>query len=761
MSVSGMTDPSAEDWRDGDDFDAHVERIWADAKADGVEETLVAERTRVIFGHGLDIVGIATTSEPCRIVIHGLIPGTKEKHVASIVRRFGNATSIDVGDTAVGAVSASVVFEEMGDAEAAQRALNGARVGEGGDAILSAGFARKHSRTLARSRTVTVTWSAPSLTALLHFRTRNDALAALKALEGATLYGRPVDVSFDNRRQQSAYFSVWVGNLYEKTSKRDLERLFAISSMVTDITFGKIEFPSSQRKLAIRNALAVHGRVEEFTVINYDDKSATVYQAVARFKRAADATKAILALNGNELPAIRSTITVRPLYACRITLHPDLYSIVAQRIHHLVNTCNRDDTIIDMDGGRSVRMDVDTPSANGVPSSLRISGTDPISVARYKQNVERILDGEPIIEESGSIVWSPFFISTAGKEFLASIKEETGGNATILPDPRRHVLRLYGDYESKEWARATVLELYKRVSHMRTRLPVPKGAIRAILLRGGVENVRARSGADDAVLDIAGGVVDLVGDEDCIRRAREVLFECALESQDLVSHAECPLCGCELEDTIEMPNCGHRFCRRCWVAYVTGAAEAESFPVLCPGGCGQPVSIAMIEELFEDDDLMDALLETCVRSFVVRHGGYDFCPTPGCDEVYTVTRRGFDGEGEGDLEPIVFECSGCFAKVCTSCRVQMHDGLTCRDHLSLIEESEAERRSSSSEVRICPSCHSNLPDVATRNGGAHVECPRCRTHLCCLCMTDFLNAEDCFNHVLDSHGLLDRHGDGL
>ncbi|KAJ3037273.1 hypothetical protein HDV00_001838 [Rhizophlyctis rosea] len=783
---TALTERSEDSWGVGDEFELKAERIWTEAKADGLEETLVAERTRVVFGRGLEILSVATAPEPCRIVIHGLIPGTNEKHVASIVKRFGTITSIHVEETAAGSVSASIVFEEVTEAEAAQRALNGARIGDGGDAILSAGFARKHTRDLARSRTVTITWPAPFLTALLHFRTRNDAQAALKALEGATLHGRPVDVSFDNKRQQT-FFSVWVGNLYEKTTKRDLERLFSISSMVTDISFGKIEFPSAQRKLAIRKALAAHGRVEEFTVLNYDDKSATIYQAVARFKRATDAAKAASALNGVELPAIRSTITVRALYASRFILQQDLYPLVVQKVQSLINTCNRDETIIDIEGSRTVQIDMDPDpplDTNAAPINVHIHGTDPISVARYQQCLERILDGEPIVEESGSILWSPFFISIAGRAFLASIKEQSG--ATILPDARRHMLRVYGEYESRDWARGMVLEQFRRVTHLSTRLPIPKGAIRAILTRGGVENVRARSGADDAILDLKNGSIDLVGDEDCIRRAREVFFECALESQDLVSHAECPLCGCELEDAIEMPGCGHRFCRRCWVAYVTGEAESEGYPLLCPERqCQAAVSVGIIEDVLDDDDLCDALLETCVRAHVARHGDlFDFCPTWGCGEVYTISRLNGDGHGldgvAGNMagggngnggadigrerEPIVFECPGCFTHVCTSCRVQMHDGLSCAQHLALLAEAEAERRGSRGDndgISLCPCCHADLSQAVARNGGAHVECARCRVHICCLCTADFVNAEDCFNHVLDSHGLLDRGAQAL
>ncbi|KAJ3294768.1 hypothetical protein HK104_003308 [Borealophlyctis nickersoniae] len=766
-------------------YDEDAERLWEEAKADGAEETLVAERTRAVFARGAEIVRIASLPELCRIVVRGFMPGTKDEHVMSIMKRFGVVTDSCVVETAIGSVSTSVVFEETAAAAAAVRALNGAKIGDGGDggdAVLTAGFARRHGPSMGQSRTVFLSWPNPTRTAWLHFRNRSDAQSATKALEGQSLHGRPVEFKFDPKaRQQNNYFSVWVGNLYEKTTKRDLERLFAISSLVTDISFGKIEVTSSQRKSAVRQALSAFGRLEEFTVLNMEDKSATVCEAVVRFRHDSSAANAIDVMNGQELTGYRGIITtLRPLFAYRFIIPHDLYLLVNNDIQVIINQSANDATILDDDGSRTAVIAIHHPQAGSTdPAILRIHGTNAISVARYKYAIERILDGEPLVEESGSMLWTSFLTTPAGLHFLATVAIQTG--ATVIPDARRRVLRIYGEEQRRSWARQLVLEHVHRLSTLRCRLPIPSGALRAVLRRGGSEHVRERSGADDATLDLGKRSIILVGDEETVRRARDVLLECALESQDLVSHAECPLCGCEMEDPIETQACGHRFCRVCFVAYVVGATDCESFPLCCPADrCGVPINVSTIEEVVEDDTLLDCLLESCVRAHVGKHTDrYDFCPTPGCPEVYTARPRyipptpaplvsptsdttPMDEDAIPHPPSIVFECPTCFSTVCTSCRVYMHHGLTCAEHHDLLLQADNERRDAEAAMgktnqeedvtRPCPSCGADLPDVAARSGGGHVECARCRVHVCWVCMGVFGAAEDCFNHVLEAHG---------
>ncbi len=179
--------------------------------------------------------------------------------------------------------------------------------------------------------------------------------------------------------------------------------------------------------------------------------------------------------------------------------------------------------------------------------------------------------------------------------------------------------------------------------------------------------------------------------------------------------------------------CGHVYCRSCLQHLLRSTPSSGFVSMHCiaekpdedkTGSCGMAIPYDTIRELLSGDE-EDKLLEASFLSYINERPEFHYCPTPDCQMIY---RTGSDGT--------VLRCPSCLARVCSACHVEFHEGLDCasyRDNLSGGDDAYRKWREQNN-VKACPKCKTDLE----KNGGCnHMTCPRCRTHMCWVCMQTF------------------------
>jgi hypothetical protein len=187
-------------------------------------------------------------------------------------------------------------------------------------------------------------------------------------------------------------------------------------------------------------------------------------------------------------------------------------------------------------------------------------------------------------------------------------------------------------------------------------------------------------------------------------------------------------------------SCGHRWCKACLVAYLTAAADTRSFPISCLGNqgrCTEFIPMRVVRKVLPPGDF-DALASAAFHTYVQsRPGEYHYCPTPDCPQAYPTGPRN---------DPL--SCPSCLARICSTCHVEYHEGVTCADR-----EDGGDRLFQEwmriHDVKKCPGCHAPIERAAGCN---HMTCTRCHTHTCWVCLETFPQGQGIYDHMREFHG---------
>jgi len=113
---------------------------------------------------------------------------------------------------------------------------------------------------------------------------------------------------------------------------------------------------------------------------------------------------------------------------------------------------------------------------------------------------------------------------------------------------------------------------------------------------------------------------------------------------------------------------------------------------------------------------------------------YQFCITPNCENIHS------------SLERVVF-CSECKVSICTRCKVEEHEGLTCQENQTAKAPPDQERNKILEDIFTlkCPRCRKAFLDF---DGCFALKCSSCPCAFCAWCLTDC--GEDAHPHVMSS-----------
>jgi hypothetical protein len=586
------------------------------------------------------------------------------------------------------------------------------------------------------SRKVKVSWYAPSIIAWAHYRTIAAAKDHEKKLEGRTFNGRNISASFQTPgHRQTRSFSVEIKGLPIDADEFHLKKFCGTAS----VTLG---LPSYDREVGIMDVRRRLGTLDSFDVLPADSMKAKV-TAFAQFCSADSAAAAVRDLHNVPQAFIKGS----PLWLEQV--HSVKYSIPAQQL----NTLRMDiDRFHDAHkNGCNVRYyDRDEKGTPTDPVCIRIYGPDPKILGHMKVGLENLLQGE-LLTSDGKEVWNEYFDTLEGEAFLQTINSD---RIFVRLDTRARNLRIFGRESERAKVKDIVIHRLKQVLAERHILPLEKDVLRA-LLTGGLNILQESMGAEMILLDIVARTLTVRGNTNEVNTVRQAVA--AMQRSSPLSgvlqsiEAVCPVCFCEATDPIEL-SCGHTYCTPCLQHFLRSAAGPNFSLLRCVAetptksqisSCASDIPYLVIRRLLSSMEESQLLEASFLAHIHARPEEFRYCPTPDCKVVYRPTREG-----------TVLQCSSCMNRVCGTCHVEFHEGLTCAEHRDNLEGGHDAFRQWREEngVKPCPKCGADLEKAGGCN---HITCICCNTHICWVCMATFSDEDTSggvYHHMRLKHG---------
>ncbi|KAG5652558.1 hypothetical protein H0H81_004567 [Sphagnurus paluster] len=372
---------------------------------------------------------------------------------------------------------------------------------------------------------------------------------------------------------------------------------------------------------------------------------------------------------------------------------------------------------------------------------VRLSGDDRKVVGALKVRVETLLAGEKL----DATYWHRSFLWPQGRAFLAEVFSETG--AFVRGDFKTQALKLYGPERAKELARQMIKDEVARLAQLETTVMLKRQSV-GYFVRKGLAALKEVIGEDSVTLELASKPCKLTirGGEEA-RHALDTIMEQSLQHLDVhdggTRNDVCPICY----DVVSHPfklGCKHVYCTACIRHYLTSAAETRVFPLVCMGDedrCKVPVAIPVIQKFLLPQQF-EELVSLAFSSYLEQHTqDYKYCTTPDCTQVYRVTKDGMRK----------LKCPSCFAEVCSACHEEAHEGMTCEERRVRKEQDEKldDEWAASNNIKRCPGC---MVWIQKAEGCNNMHCTRCGVSMCWVCLQSFSTGEQTYEHLTTVHG---------
>lgn len=191
----------------------------------------------------------------------------------------------------------------------------------------------------------------------------------------------------------------------------------------------------------------------------------------------------------------------------------------------------------------------------------------------------------------------------------------------------------------------------------------------------------------------------------------------------------CEICYLDLPSKqLTSLDCKHRFCKDCWVNYLTTKIVEE--------GMGNTISCAATDchILVDDQTVMNLITDTKVKlkyqhlitnSFVECNRLLRWCPKPECTTVIKVSYL--------DCQPVKCTCQTVF---CFQCADQWHEPVKCELLKKWKKKCDDDSETANwiaANTKECPKCFVTIE----KDGGCnHMICKNqnCKHHFCWVCL---------------------------
>ncbi|KAK6192740.1 hypothetical protein SNE40_004162 [Patella caerulea] len=472
------------------------------------------------------------------------------------------------------------------------------------------------------------------------------------------------------------------------------------------------------------------------------------FQAFVRFKQIEHGEKVCRKLT-DKLTISKQNVKITPDLSTSIN--------VAQKVYEKM--CPVVDEYIEiLQTKLRMNFDCQIKTLNKNRVSIRIFSEIPKDLSRVRSILAKLLKGE-VLECWRNDNYRFLFLQT-GRKFLNDL--EKTNNVHIAVDGSRFTICLYGQVKDTSAAQIQINKFLEEIIEGTGReislnsADQPKGLMKALIKEYGLnlEILIEEERLNSAILNHSTQVLKLMGTQKNVDKAFSKIAFIArglnkAKSQNKANDElpECSTCFMVVEHTSKLyrlENCGHAYCLDCLRQQIELAIQNKDLPILCGGdGCQEPFVWHDFQNTLRKFNIEDeCFVNAAVDKFVMKNrDSYRHCLTAECPMVYRVTSNGAS-----------FMCSECRLKICTTCHVEYHDGLTCAMFKSISKEEPSIAKflgENKDTVKMCPKCKTLIEKTY---GCHHMSCKSCGNHFCWLCLASFGTAEECYNHLAKNHG---------
>jgi hypothetical protein len=694
----------------------------------------------VNYGAGAEVSNIKLASDFSSIEIAGLAAEVKPSTVSKILLDLGH----DIDESAVtfkpsgkhGSI-AEVRIEDQSFAKDIVRRWE--QLAEPRNISIKETTSTTESGTTEKRvqlSTVTCTWYQPSRLAWLTYSEEASATRAIDILGEIKILDRIPSANYQESTHadgEKTSCTLCLGNLAGETTLRDIRwKLFGTVSP-DKITLGDPTYKYSDAEAAqrVRDLLETKGELDSFQYCLVSGSGKV--KATAAFLDRDSAAKAVRDLHNTSIKALANTkIFVNHIVSVKYNIPTPITRALKVELDQLAKDFWQS-------GHVQLKIYQEDPSKSFTTARLFWENLKSISGAKIR--LEKLLAGV-LVMKGEEPLWDIYFLKSAALVDLAALGATH--QMYILRDPCKSRLVMYGGSVDgrKEVQQALVkkVEALHELEHTIILTPL----LLKHAMQGGMERLKSKFGESVRLkVGFRSSTITITGSEDDFRQARALLTDIPLgEGPEISSQSSssCVICWTEAIETVHTA-CGHIYCRECFANQASSATDAE-IPLRCIGSegvCKRVFSLHDLESMLSSPSF-ESLLRTSFDSHIrTRPEVFQYCPTPDCSQIYRPTTTGE-----------IFYCATCLTPICTTCNVISHEGMNCEEWKEMdIEDNRALRQyKEEHDVRDCPNCKMGIEKT---EGCNHMECTRCRAHICWFCMEIFELSEECYDHMTEIH----------
>jgi hypothetical protein len=713
----------------------------------------------ITFGPGLEVTKLASASVISIVVIHNLPPNTSAGAVIGLLALIdpdldpGTVHAIPIED----ATCATAKLSDSAFVAEVVRRIDGTSYE--GYTLSVQRYHPENRKNLVQSPTrVRCNWSAPSKSASITFPDHGTATRQALAAKGKRVRGREPEWKIPSHGEMPpGVITVMIRNLAIDTTEKDLRRLVPLG--FTSVDFHEPTYdlkPKEAMEYIVRLFAQQSHDIDGYGLISSpDSQKAAAYIEFDSASAAAEVVEEYDCERQNFLGG--SPLFLEVIHTANFRILPEIHSFVRKELDFLTIE-QKDNARIEVFTSRTL-------------ITIRITTDDRRKLSTVKRMVGNLVRGELCLEmPGGEPLWDPFFATKEGIREIQRTGETT--RTYIFHEKRSSQLFLFGTREDRRRASERLRERLIALVRKGQAVAIEGPRQWKYIMRGGLQVLRGHFG-DFFEIDIVKRTLiytkaDGVGHNEAQIELDRVATDGDGNLDERDTRAACPICFelASMESgTLELPkifsldsDCTHVYEAPCLRRYLNYIASAQTFPITCVGEgingilCGSSLDISTLAAVLSPQEL-DAILDSAFRDEICRRSDeFAYCPTRTCSTVYRRGRRSFD-KSEG----AVFTCAECLLEICTSCNVEAHFGVSCR-------EFQAERMEEKTEMEFemefevwkqrngahtCPECGLH---VQRTWGCEFLTYGNCETHICWVCLKLFPEAEAISTHMKLNHG---------
>ncbi|KAF9483016.1 hypothetical protein BDN70DRAFT_990656 [Pholiota conissans] len=712
-------------------------------EAAAIEQYIVSESSLVTFAAGLNIQGVVSGFDLCRITIKNLPSDAKAEEIADIFAQQGVASTeyfvLELKPTHNGAKREAVVVANVDQGQNIAIGLEGIEFRDETLTFEVSENASWNGMSTAAQNTpfLTVSWWAPSETIIATYESEEQARKQIQRLNGKTWNGRRIRAMLNNHPNAARFFTslhevkilgcapdTWLDTeFFDFVDSYDIRLLSAASHNLDDVFHHVREH--------LRNCPGV--QMHTYEVLNNGTQIDAEARIKVGFDEWEDAKRAHDTMDKKRLlihnfPLLRSWLP-KPLQ----------YSIKIPRQQFQAQKSQWDE-LSEKKPGRDAHVQTKVGDRGDV--FIRVLGQDKKAAGSLKVRVEGMAAGEKL----DATHWHPSFGFPRGNAFLNRIFGEK--QVYIRNDFKARCLRACGEPTRIEEAKQMIKGEVDRLAGMETTRVMDPACVRGFM-REGLGKLKELIGDDNVTVNIASAPfrVTVKGGVEATHHLQRLMDEArmigALDEAlpGDTDRETCPICTDDVSNG-EQLGCGHAYCSGCLSHFLTSAVDNKNFPLACMGNggaCQVPFPIPSIRR-FLPPQLFENLVEAAFATYLEQHSQeLKYCTTPDCKQIY---RRRSD--------KTLLKCPACFSTICPMCDEEAHEGMTCQERRIHrdpgLQDRLTEEFAREHGYKNCPQCRIFIEKT---EGCNHMTC-KCGAHICWRCMGIF-TANTIYPHMQSAH----------